>query len=112
MVAGSIDEPVRTLSGGNQQKALIARWHLDDAAVFVLIEPTQGVDVAARSEIYRRLEALAAAGKGLIVVSSEVPELLLLADRILVLRSGRVVAEKTPTETDEEHLNLLIQGAG
>jgi ribose transport system ATP-binding protein len=112
VVAGSIDEPVRTLSGGNQQKALIARWHLADAAVFVLIEPTHGVDVAARAEIYRRLEALAAAGKGLIVVSSELPELLLLADRILVLRSGRVVAEKTPTETDEEHLNLLIQGAG
>src|SRR5262249_28743892 len=112
VVASSIEVPVRTLSGGNQQKALIARWHLDDASVFVLIEPTHGVDVAARAEIYRRLEALAAAGKGLIVVSSEVPELLALADRILVLCSGRVVAEVAPSDTDEERLNLLIQGAG
>ena len=102
---------MRTLSGGSQQKALIARWHLADAAVFVLIEPTHGVDVAARAEIYRRLETLAAAGKALIIISSEIPELLALADRILVLRAGRIVAEKTPAETDEEHLNLLIQGA-
>jgi ABC-type sugar transport system ATPase subunit len=112
VVASSIDVPVRTLSGGNQQKALIARWHLADAAVFVLIEPTHGVDVAARAEIYRRLAELAALGKALIVVSSEIPELLAIADRILVLRAGRLVAEKTPAETDEERLNLLIQGAG
>ena len=111
VVASSIEVPMRTLSGGNQQKALIARWHLADAAVFVLIEPTHGVDVAARAEIYRRLETLAAAGKALIIISSEIPELLALADRILVLRAGRIVAEKTPAETDEEHLNLLIQGA-
>jgi ABC-type sugar transport system ATPase subunit len=112
VVASSIEVPIRTLSGGNQQKALIARWHLDDAAIFVLIEPTHGVDVAARAEIYRRLESLAAAGKALIVVSSEIPELLALADRILVLRSGRIVAETTPAAIDEERLNLLIQGAG
>ena len=79
--------------------------------IFVLIEPTHGVDVAARAEIYRRLEALAAAGKALVVVSSEIPEMLALADRILVLRDGRIVAETTPAETDEERLNLLIQGA-
>ena len=112
VVASSIEVPMRTLSGGNQQKALIARWHLDHAAVFVLIEPTQGVDVSARSEIYRRLEALSAAGKGLVIISSEIPELLALADRILVLRAGRIVTEITPAETDEERLNLLIQGAG
>jgi ABC-type sugar transport system ATPase subunit len=112
IVTSSIGVPIRTLSGGNQQKALIARWHLDDAAVFILIEPTHGVDVAARAEIYRRLEALAAAGKALVVVSSELPELLALADRILVLRSGHVVAEVMPAETDEQRLNLLIQGAG
>ena len=112
VVSSSIEVPVRTLSGGNQQKALIARWHLADAAIFVLIEPTHGVDVAARAEIYRRLESLAASGKALVVVSSEIPELLALADRILVLRAGRIVAETTPAETDEERLNLLIQGAG
>jgi ABC-type sugar transport system ATPase subunit len=111
VVASSMDVAMRTLSGGNQQKALIARWHLDDAEVFILIEPTHGVDVAARGEIYRRLEALAAAGKAVIVVSSELPELLALADRILVFRSGRIVAETRPSETSEEKLNLLVQGA-
>ena len=112
VVTSSIEVPVRTLSGGNQQKALIARWHLDDALIFVLIEPTHGVDVAARSEIYRRLEALAAAGKALVVVSSEIPELLALANRILVFKGGHIVEETTPAQTDEERLNLLIQGAG
>jgi ABC-type sugar transport system ATPase subunit len=111
VVASSMDVAMRTLSGGNQQKALIARWHLDDAEAFILIEPTHGVDVAARGEIYRRLEALAAAGKAVIVVSSELPELLALADRILVFRSGRIVAETRPAETSEEKLNLLVQGA-
>ncbi|HZP18833.1 MAG TPA: sugar ABC transporter ATP-binding protein [Bauldia sp.] len=111
VVTSSIEVPIRTLSGGNQQKALIARWHLADAAVFVLIEPTRGVDVAARAEIYRRLDALAAAGKAIVFVSSEIPELLALADRILVLRDGRVVRETRPAETGEERLNLLIQGA-
>jgi ABC-type sugar transport system ATPase subunit len=111
VVASSIEVPIRTLSGGNQQKSLIARWHLDDAAVFVLIEPTRGVDVAARAEIYRRLDELAAAGKAIVFVSSEIPELLALADRILVLRDGRIVGETRPAETSEERLTLLIQGA-
>jgi ABC-type sugar transport system ATPase subunit len=111
VVASSMDVAMRTLSGGNQQKALIARWHLDDAETFILIEPTHGVDVAARTEIYRRLEALAAAGKAVIVVSSELPELLALADRILVFRQGRIVAATRPAETSEEKLNLLVQGA-
>ena len=77
----------------------------------MLVEPTHGVDVAARAEIYRRIDALAGAGKAIIVVSSDIPEILALADRILVMRGGRVFAETRPAETDEEKLNLLIQGA-
>jgi ABC-type sugar transport system ATPase subunit len=111
IVTRSPEMPIRTLSGGNQQKALIARWDLADAKIFVLIEPTRGVDVAARAEIYRRLEALARAGKALIVVSSDIPEVLALADRILVVRDGRIVAETEPARSDEERLNLLVQGA-
>jgi ABC-type sugar transport system ATPase subunit len=103
--------PMRTLSGGNQQKALIARWHLDDARVFILIEPTHGVDVAARADIHRRIEALAESGKAIVVVSSEIPEILALADRVLVLRHGQIVTESTPADINEEHLHLLIQGA-
>jgi ABC-type sugar transport system ATPase subunit len=111
VVASSIDTPIRNLSGGNQQKALIARWHLAEAGVFILIEPTRGVDIAARADIYRRLDALAAMGKAIIFVSSEIPELLALADRILICRDGRVVAETRAADTDEERLNLLTQGA-
>lgn len=110
VVTSSIDVAIRTLSGGNQQKALIARWHLDDAETFILIEPTHGVDVAARAEIYRQIEALAAAGKAVIIVSSELPELLALTDRILIFRAGRIAAESRPAETSEERLNLLVQG--
>jgi ABC-type sugar transport system ATPase subunit len=111
VVAASPEVPIRTLSGGNQQKALIARWHLASAALFVLIEPTHGVDVAARAEIYRRLEGLAASGKGILLVSSELDEILAIADRILVVRDGRISAETSPAVTDEEGLNLMIQGA-
>lgn len=110
VVARSLTAPIRTLSGGNQQKAMIARWHLADADLFVLIDPTRGVDVAARAEIYRRLDALADAGRAVIVVSSDIPEVLALADRILVVRDGAIVSETRPSETNEERLNLLVQG--
>jgi len=111
IVAASPEVPMRTLSGGNQQKALIARWDLADADVFVLIEPTRGVDVGARADIYRRLDVLARGGKAIILVSSDLPEVLALADRILVVRGGAIVRETRPGETDEERLNLMIQGA-
>lgn len=111
VVAASAEAPMRSLSGGNQQKALIARWHLADADLFVLIEPTYGVDVAARADIYRRIDDLAAAGKAFLIVSSDPAETLALSDRILVIREGRLVAEAQPSDTDEERLNLLVQGA-
>ena len=111
VVAASIEVPMRTLSGGNQQKALIARWDLADADVFVLVEPTRGVDVGARADIYRRLDALARAGKAIVLVSSDLPEVLALADRILVVRDGAIAGEARPADLDEERLNLMIQGA-
>lgn len=112
VVARSPEAPIRTLSGGNQQKALLARWHLADSDIFVLVEPTRGVDVGARAEIYRRLAALAEAGKAVVVVSSDIPEVLALADRILVVREGRIAAEAEPRSIGEDELNLLVQGAG
>ncbi|QIG47755.1 sugar ABC transporter ATP-binding protein [Nordella sp. HKS 07] len=111
VVAASPDAPMRTLSGGNQQKALLARWDLAKARVFVLIEPTRGVDVGARADIYRRLDALARQGASIILISSDLPEVLALADRILIVRAGRIVAETAPVAVDEERLNLLIQEA-
>ena len=111
IVAASSETPIRSLSGGNQQKALVARWHLADMEVFVLIEPTRGVDVGARADIYRRLDELAQAGKAVLFVSSDIAEVLTLADRILVVRSGGIAAETGAGDLGEEALNLLVQGA-
>jgi ABC-type sugar transport system ATPase subunit len=110
VIASSIDAPTRTLSGGNQQKSLLARWWLADSDVYILIEPTRGVDVGARSDIYRQLDSLARSGKAILLVSSDLSEALAIADRILVVRNGRIHAEKAPSEIDEEDLNLLVQG--
>ena len=111
VVGASAETPMRALSGGNQQKALLARWALADSDVFVFVEPTRGVDVGARADIYRRLDALAQAGKAIVVVSSDLAEVLALVHRILVIRDGGIAAETTPQQTDEEQLNLLVQGA-
>jgi ribose transport system ATP-binding protein len=102
---------VRTLSGGNQQKVVLARWLLEDCAVLLLDEPTRGVDVGARSEIYALIRQLAARGVAVVLVSSEVPEVLGLADRVLVVREGRVVSEAPAAELDEGRvLDLVMEG--
>jgi ribose transport system ATP-binding protein len=103
--------PVRTLSGGNQQKVVLARWLLEECTVLLLDEPTRGVDVGARSEIYALIRRLAARGVAVVLVSSEVPEVLGLADRVLVVREGRVVHEAPAAELDEGRvLDLVMEG--
>lgn len=100
-------KPVGRLSGGNQQKTLLARWLYADSRIFLLDEPTRGVDVAARSEIYREVNELAEAGAAVVMVSSDLPELLGMADRILVMRRGHLVAEfDGRTATQEEILRF------
>jgi ribose transport system ATP-binding protein len=91
---------------------LLARWLLRECRVLLLDEPTRGVDVGARSEIYALIRRLAASGVAVVVVSSEVPEVLGLADRVLVLREGRVVHEG-PAEDIDEHrvLDLVMEGS-
>jgi ribose transport system ATP-binding protein len=102
----------RTLSGGNQQKVVLARWLLQGCKVLLLDEPTRGVDVGARSEIYALIRELAASGVAVVVVSSEVPEVLGLADRVLVVREGRVVHSAPAGELDEGRvLDLVMEGA-
>ncbi|MGW0760658.1 sugar ABC transporter ATP-binding protein [Streptomyces sp. NPDC002814] len=104
--------PVRTLSGGNQQKAVLARWLLRGCRVLLLDEPTRGVDVGARAELYAVIRRLADEGLGVLLVSSEVPEVLGLADRVLVLREGRVVHEAPARELDEHRvLDLVMEGS-
>ena len=107
-----VDRPVSNLSGGNQQKVVLARWLLRECRVLLLDEPTRGVDVGARSEIYALIRSLAARGLAVVVVSSEMEEVLGLADRVLVVREGRVVHEGPAEEIDEHRvLDLVMEGS-
>jgi ribose transport system ATP-binding protein len=99
-----LDRPIRLFSGGNQQKIIIARWLLAGVEILLLDEPTRGVDVGAKQEIYRVIRALAAEGKAVIVVSSELPEILQISDRVLVMRNGRVTAELERSELSEDSI--------
>jgi len=110
--AASWEQPVSSLSGGNQQKVLLARWLATRAKVLLFDEPTKGVDVVAKAEIYKVIGDLAAEGLGVIVVSSYLPEVLGLADRVLVMRQGSVAGE-LPAEgaTEEDVLRLASVGA-
>jgi ribose transport system ATP-binding protein len=101
---------VRTLSGGNQQKVVLAKWLLSQARVLMLDEPTRGVDVATKVEIYHIVGDLADRGIGILFISSELPEILGMSDRALVIREGRLVGEFTRAEASEE--NLLASAAG
>jgi len=100
----SRDARVRTLSGGNQQKVLLARCLLANPDVLFLDDPTRGIDVGAKQEIYTIIEKLASEGKGIILVSSELPELLCCSDRILVLREGRATATLARNDATEERI--------
>jgi ribose transport system ATP-binding protein len=86
-------QPVRTLSGGNQQKVVLGKWLLREPRIFILDEPTRGVDVGAKFEIYRLINELAGRGAGILLIASEMEELLGLCDRILVMKSGEIVDE-------------------
>ncbi|HET6413174.1 MAG TPA: ATP-binding cassette domain-containing protein, partial [Anaeromyxobacter sp.] len=108
--AASVSAPVRRLSGGNQQKSLVGRWLMRGARVLLLDEPTRGVDVGAKAEIYRIVARLAEEGMGILLVSSELPEILGLSDRILVMRTGRIVGHFSRAEATEER--LLAAAAG
>ena len=105
------DRVVRTLSGGNQQKIVLARWLLRECRVLILDEPTRGVDVGARSEIYALVRRLADQGVAVVVVSSEIEEVLGLADRVLVIGDGAVLAEAPATElTEHDVLDIIMRG--
>ena len=111
--AGSWEQPVSSLSGGNQQKVLLARWLATHAKVLMFDEPTKGVDVGAKAEIYKVIGDLAAEGLGVVVVSSYLPEVLGLADRVLVMREGTVAGElRAEGATEEDVLALASTGEG
>ncbi len=110
ILPAALSRPIRVLSGGNQQKALLARWLLRQCEVLICIEPTRGVDVGAKVEIYRQLEALARDGAGVVVVSTEVPEIMGLSDRIVVMYRGRQVAVLEPATASEQDVLIAMQG--
>ena len=104
--------PVSTLSGGNQQKVVVGRWLLGHTRLLLLDEPTRGVDVGARAELYKVIRDLAAKGVGILLVSSEVPEVLGLADRVLVMREGRLVHQAPAAQvTEDDVLDLVMAGS-
>ncbi len=104
------EEPVGNLSGGNQQKVVLAKWLARDCEVLIFDEPTRGVDVGAKVEIYQLMNELAARGKAILMISSELPEVLGMADRILVMRNGRVTGEidDVSTTSQEEIMSLAV----
>ena len=102
-----IDTPITSLSGGNQQKSIIGRWLLTDPKVLLLDDPTRGVDVGAKAELYALMDRLCRSGLGIIVTSSELPELLTLCDRILVLCEGHLTGQLSRAEATEERIMEL-----
>jgi ribose transport system ATP-binding protein len=109
--ACSTDQEMRNLSGGNQQKALLARWMAALPRVLIVDEPTRGIDVGAKAEIHRLLRAYADAGNGVIVVSSEMPELIGLCNRILVLHEGRLAGQLDGRSATEQEIIRLATGS-
>ena len=104
------DEPVGNLSGGNQQKVVLAKWLARDCEVLIFDEPTRGVDVGAKVEIYQLMNELLARGKAILMISSEIPEVIGMADRILVMRDGRITGEinDVSTTSPQEIMELAV----
>ena len=104
------DAPARSLSGGNQQKVVLAKWLFTDSKFLVFDEPTRGIDVGSKVEIYQLMNALTAKGVGILMISSELPELLGMSDRILVMHEGRLAGELPRAEATQERVMHLATG--
>ena len=113
IVARSVEQTVGTLSGGNQQRTVFAKWRAAEPQLLLLDEPTRGIDVGAKSQIYKMIDEIAAQGLGVLMVSSELPELIGMSDRIYVMRAGTLVAELTEREvmTQAGILAHILKGA-
>jgi ABC-type sugar transport system ATPase subunit len=104
------EQKIIHLSGGNQQKALIARWLSVEPKVLLLDEPTRGIDIGAKQEIYDMIHELADQGLGVLMISSELPEVLGVSDRVLVMHEGRIVADLSKDEADQEKVMFYATG--
>ena len=110
----TVEQNVGNLSGGNQQKVLLAKWMFTDPDVLILDEPTRGIDVGAKYEIYCIINDLVAAGKSVVMISSELPEVLGMSDRIYVMNAARIVGELNAEEATQELImsSILKSGEG
>ena len=106
--AARFDDPVRSLSGGNQQKVIIARWLLHDPALLIFAEPTRGIDVAAKAAIYAIMRDLARRGRAVVMISSDLPEVVGVSDRIVVMHEGRVAGELPGGASEEDVMALAV----
>jgi ribose transport system ATP-binding protein len=103
----SASQEVRLLSGGNQQKVVVAKWLVRDCDILFFDEPTRGIDVGAKSEIYKLLRSLADQGKAIVMISSELPEILRMSDRIVVMCEGRITGELNAEDATQERIMQL-----
>jgi ABC-type sugar transport system ATPase subunit len=107
-----MDAVVAGLSGGNQQKIVLAKWLAASSQILILDEPTRGVDVGAKAEIHALIGELASRGAAILVISSELPEVISLSERIIVLRSGRIAGELVRRDATQDALLRLMAGIG
>lgn len=106
----TLETPIASLSGGNQQKVLLAKWMIRNPDILILDEPTRGIDVGAKFEIYKLMTSLAKEGKGVIMVSSELPELIGMCDRIYVMSKGAVTGEIKRKDFSQELIMKYATG--
>ena len=105
-----VDQPVSALSGGNQQKVVISKWLASKPRVLILDEPTRGIDIGAKVEVHRIISELAASGLGIILISSDLPEVLAMSDRLIVMHEGRITAELPRAEATQERVMFAATG--
>ena len=108
--APSIEQLTKNLSGGNQQKVVVAKWLATNADIIILDEPTRGIDIGAKYEIYLIMNRLVKEGKSIIMISSEMPELIGMSDRIIVMHQGSVSGELTKEEVSQERILEMASG--
>jgi ribose transport system ATP-binding protein len=107
-----LEQETRYLSGGNQQKVVIGKWLLADSKVMIMDEPTRGIDVGAKVEIYELMNELTENGAGILMISSDLPEVLGMSERILVMSGGRITGELLANEANEENvMELATRGS-